>query len=200
MRALGVLLAGGRGTRMTGDEPKALALCAGRTLLERSHATLAALCDEVVVVAPASMALPVADSMRVADLGVAGPLAALIQGLGSRACDEALVLAVDLPLVLPAMLASLRSLRGTALAVVPRPGGVPQPLAAWYDSHALAALASSLASGERSVIRAVATLSPVWVDDDELASLPGGLAAWLNVNTRDDLVLAAQRLASRAPA
>lgn len=196
-----MLLAGGRGTRMGGTGPKALAMCAGRTLLDRAHATLAAICDDVVVVAPASMALPVAESVRVADgVEVSGPLAPMIAGLASRACDEAIVLAVDLPLLTPALLASLRALRGPALALVPRPGGVPQPLAAWYDSRALEGLARSLASGERSVARAVQTLSPLWADDDELATLPGGLMAWLNVNSRDDLALAARRISSRTPA
>ncbi len=195
MRALGVLLAGGRGSRLGGGLPKALVACAGRTLLERARATLNALCDDVVVVAPGSLALPVPERERVADPPRAsGPLPAMVAGLGARAHDEALVLAVDLPLVAEGALAALRARRGGARALVPRPGGMAQPLAAWYASGAAGALAAALAAGERSVIAAVQALEPVWVEDDALARLPGGREAWLNVNTRDDLAVAEARL------
>jgi molybdopterin-guanine dinucleotide biosynthesis protein A len=198
MRTLAILLAGGQGTRLGADSPKALAMCAGRTLLARALATLSSACDAVVVVAPAGLELPVAPMLRVADPpDAAGPLAALVAGLASpagRACDEALVLAVDMPLLLPATLAALRALRGAAVAVVPAPGGIPQPLAAWYTRRALAPLAASLAAGERSPSRAVSALAPAIAGDEMLASLPGGLDAWLNVNTRADLDEAARRL------
>jgi molybdopterin-guanine dinucleotide biosynthesis protein A len=198
MRTLGILLAGGQGTRLGGDTPKALALCAGRTLLARALATLSSACDAAVVVAPAGLDLPVAPLLRVADPpDAAGPLAALVAGLTSpagRACDEALVLAVDFPLLLPATLAALRALRGAAVAVLPAPGGIPQPLAAWYTPGALAPLAAALAAGERAPSRAVPALAPVIAGDPVLASLPGGLDAWLNVNTRADLAEAARRL------
>jgi molybdopterin-guanine dinucleotide biosynthesis protein A len=197
MRALGVLLAGGRGARLGGDAPKALVVCGGRTLLERARVALREVCDEVVVVAPATMSLPVPDRERVADPpGAAGPLAAMVSGLGARAHDEAVVLAVDLPLVGAATLASLRGRIAGARAVVPRPGGVAQPLAAWYAGDALATLATALAAGERSVTAAVSRLEVEWVEDDLLARLPGGLDAWLNVNTREDLAAAEARLAA----
>lgn len=198
MRTLGILLAGGQGTRLGADTPKALATCAGRTLLARAMATLSSACDAVVVVAPAGLDLPVATLLRVADPpDAAGPLAALVAGLASpagRACDEALVLAVDMPLLLPATLVALRALRGAAVAVVPAPGGIPQPLAAWYTPRALAPLETALAAGERSPSRAVSALAPAIAGDEVLATLPGGLDAWLNVNTRAELEQAARRL------
>ncbi len=196
MNALGVLLAGGEGRRLGDRSPKALVRCGGRTLLERALTTLTALCDRVVVVAPADMALPVDAARRLADPpGHAGPLAALAVGLGSHPFDEALVLAVDFPLVSPALLAALRVRRGDAAAVLPVPGGIPQPLAAWYTARTLAPLAAALASGERSATRAALALAPTLVDDGVLATLPGGLDAWLNVNTPAELAEAERRLA-----
>jgi len=121
-RTLGVLLAGGRGARLGAGVPKALVPCAGRTLLERARERLAALCDRVVVVAPAGMVLPVEPSVRVGDRpGARGPLAAMLAGLSARPFGEALVLAVDLPLVSVEALGRLRALRGDAAAIVPRP-------------------------------------------------------------------------------
>lgn|SRR5262245_3565846 len=195
MRALGVLLAGGRGRRLGNADPKALAMCAGRTLFARALETLRTLCDETVVVAPSELALPVLEGERVADPpGAVGPLPALVAGLVARTHDEALVLAVDLPLVGTATLAALRDRRGSARAIVPRPGGMAQPLAAWYAGDVGATLGEILASGERSVIAAVERLRPTWVEDDELARLPGGVEAWLNVNTREELDAAEARL------
>ena len=200
MSTLGVLLAGGRGERLAQEKPKALARCAGVTLLARAMTTLSAACDSVVVVAPGDMALPVEPRQRVADpAGASGPLGALVAGLGAHPFDEALVLSVDLPLVTPALLAALRALRGDDAALVPAPGGIPQPLAAWYAPQALARLARALEAGEHSVTRAVLELAPTLVEDALLATLPGGLAAWLNVNTPGDLAEAERRLAACSP-
>jgi len=189
--ALGVLLAGGRGTRLAAGVPKALVECAGRTLLERASELLVRMCDELVVVAPEAMALPVSARNRVADPpGGFGPLAALVAGLHARDHAEALVLAVDMPLLGADALARLRASRGDALAVVARPNGVAQPLAAWYSMEARDTLATALREGERSVIAAVERLSPKWVEDDTLIGWPGGRGAWSNVNTREELAMA----------
>lgn len=190
-----MLLAGGRGERLGAGVPKALVPCAGRTLLDRAHAVLAALCDIVVVVAPGVMDLPIAMADRVDDPpGRGGPLPAVVAGLRAREHDEAFVLAVDLPLMEVAALTRLRDRRGNGHAVVPRPGGVAQPLAAWYSGRARDLLAIEVEAGERSVTTAVELLSPVWVEDAELVTWPGGREAWWNVNTREELELAESRL------
>jgi molybdopterin-guanine dinucleotide biosynthesis protein A len=197
MATLGVLLAGGRGERLGAGVPKALVACAGRTLLERARAVLDALCDVVVVVAPGVMDLPVPMADRVDDPpGRGGPLPAVVAGLRARPHDEAFVLAVDLPLMEVSALTRLRDRRGSALAVVPRPGGVAQPLAAWYSGRACDLLAIEVEAGERSVTKAVDLLSPVWVEDAELVTWPGGREAWTNVNTREELAMAETRLAA----
>ena len=195
VRALGVLLAGGRGERLAAGKPKALVMCAGRTLLERARSVLFALCDDCVVMAPADMLLPLGAGEHFDDPpGNAGPLPAMIAGLRSCDYDEALVLAVDLPLLDGSLLERLRARRGDALAVIARPGGVAQPLAAWYSSRAHERLGAELAAGERSVTAAVERLSPAYVDDAELSQWPGGREAWWNVNTRDELAFAESRL------
>lgn len=129
--SLGVLVAGGRGRRLSAGHPKALASIAGRTLLERAMALLGSLCDEIVVCAPEEMELPIDAVRRVADPpGAAGPLAGLVAGLAARNFRVALALGVDLPLLRPEMLRGLLAQLGSHLAVLPAPEGVPQPLAA----------------------------------------------------------------------
>jgi len=195
-----VLLAGGRGKRLGAGLPKALVVCGGRTLIARALDTLEALCDAVVVVAPRELELPVPRAQRVDDPpGAAGPLAAMVTGLASRPFEEALVFAVDLPLVTPAALAALRARRGDALAVMAAPGDVPQPVAAWYASGARAPLATALEGGERSLIAACRTLAPMLVGDAELAAMPDGGGFQWNVNTFEDLARAERLLGHTEP-
>jgi molybdenum cofactor guanylyltransferase len=185
---LGILLAGGHGTRLGLGRPKALARLGGMTLLERSRAVLGAACDEVVVVAPAALALPVPDAERVMDPeGSEGPLGGLVAGLAARAFRWAIVLGVDFPLMRPGLLAALAGMLGERAAVLPLAGGMPQPLAAVYASIAAGRLAACLAAGERAVMPAVAQLQPLLVRDEVLAGLDGGLDCFLNVNVPGDL-------------
>jgi molybdopterin-guanine dinucleotide biosynthesis protein A len=188
LRTLGVLLAGGRGTRLGLEGPKALVVARGRTLLEHARAALAPVCDEVVIVAPRSMDLPVAASERVGDaVDGAGPLSALVAGLEARAFERALALAVDLPLLTSDALARLLALHRDDVATVPRIGGELQPLAAVYAPAAAAALRAALAAGQRALVPTVRGLGPRLLDDRELAAAGLAPAAFADVDTRADL-------------
>jgi molybdenum cofactor guanylyltransferase len=197
-RALGILLAGGRGRRLSATVPKALVSVGGRTLLDRALATLDALCDDVVVCAPGSLALPIDEARRVRDPEPGdGPLSGLVTAMRARTFERALVLGVDLPFAGPPALEALLALLGDAIAVAPAPGGIPQPLAAWYTSAALPGLAAALARGERALVPAVRALPARLVTGEALAALPGGEDAWFNLNTPDDLALAERRFAGK---
>lgn len=194
---LGILLAGGAGRRLDPGRPKPLVRLAGRTLLERAAATLAAACDVVVVAAPASVALPATGMRRVEDAGD-GPLAGLVAGLAAADAACALVLGVDFPLVDAAWLAALRDALGPALAAVPAPGGIPQPLVAAYAPGARTPLEAAYRAGVRSPSAALEALAPRLLDDRSLDAFPGGSSALLNVNLPEDLALAERALAARA--
>jgi molybdopterin-guanine dinucleotide biosynthesis protein A len=57
-------------------------------------------------------------------------------------------------------------------------------------------MAAAFAAGERAVTAATATLDADRPDDEALEAIEGGAAAFLNVNTPDDLDRAARRLAA----
>jgi molybdenum cofactor guanylyltransferase len=202
----GILVAGGAGSRLALGMPKALVRLGGATLLERGIAILVPLCEEIVVTAPAALALPLPDRARFADgscpvrraddpAGAVGPLAGIVAGLSSGAEARAVVLAVDLPFVESGTLDAMLSRLAGRHAVVPAPGGIPQPLAAAYAPAAAPILASSLAAGERSPTRALGSLDVRWLDDAALALLPGGPGSFFNLNSPADLEEAARRLA-----
>ncbi|MBI5170173.1 MAG: molybdenum cofactor guanylyltransferase [Candidatus Eisenbacteria bacterium] len=211
---LGLLVAGGRGARMGEGLPKALRTVGGRTLFARAEAVLRACCDEVLVCAPVDLELPCPRDRRVPDAPAGeagsasasaavfaaggregsnrshGPLAGIVAGLAAREYGAALVLGVDFPLLDAATLRTVeRALDGRAVALA-APGGVPQPLAAWYAPGAAAPLAEAFARGERSVTRAVLALPHALVPVDG--------ERFLNVNTPDDLVRA-ELLLERLP-
>jgi len=212
IETLGVLLAGGRGSRLGESAPKAFVRVGGESLLARAARTLAEVCDEVLVTGPGdwSQALGAeAPATRFAadPADAQGPLAGVVVGLTAVPFRRALVLGVDFPLARSAALAALLAwLSGAGLgtrpparaAVVPTPGSIPQPLFAAYAPAAAAGLAAALAGGERSIVRAVRTLDPWLVPEPELLELPGGLDNFVNVNTPDDRIDVERRLAALA--
>ena len=192
---LGVVVAGGRGSRLGLGTPKALVRVGGVTLLERALATLVKVCDEVVVAAPEALDLPVPPAQRVPDLPEAqGPLSGLVAGLTSRPHRRALALGIDFPLLGSSVLQGLLDRLGDRLAVVPAPFGIPQPLAAAYAGGAAPRLHSRLQAGERSVTIAALSLDPLVLSDPELMLLGPGPDSFLNVNTVSDLENAERRL------
>jgi molybdenum cofactor guanylyltransferase len=197
-RTLGVVLAGGSGSRMARGPNKALITLGGRTLLARAVATLHEICDDVIVAMSPLRPLPAreyAGARAILDPpGTEGPLAALVATLEAEPFERAIVLGVDLPLVPASSLAALAAMLDGERAVLAAPQGRPQPLAAAYAHAALAPLAARVSAGERRAVRGVRALHPRLVPDAVLATWPHGLAAWLNVNSPADLI-AAERFA-----
>ena len=197
MTTLGVLLAGGHGSRLKARTPKAMVELAGETLLARARRTLGAACDEIVVCAPIEIAisLQIEGTIRDAE-GGAGPLAGIVAGLAARPHDRAIVLGVDFPLMLSATLVALLDRLGDHDAAIAEPGGVPQPLAAAYGRNAAARLAAEWERGERSILAAARRMDTLWVDDAELGGIEGGREAFFNVNTPGDLERALRAMGS----
>ncbi len=96
-----------------------------------------------------------------------GPLGGLAALLTAADGERAIALACDLPYVEPALIARLAAHAPDHAAVVPRVGGVWQPLCARYAAaQTLVAIAAALAANERSLQRVIARLG------DRVAELP----------------------------
>ena len=208
---LGVLVAGGAGARLGAGSPKALVALGGMTLLERTARTLASVCDELVVAAPAALALALPTSLRTRTggtprriddrPGARGPLAGMVAGLSASPFERAVVLGVDFPFMEPAfleaMLERLDAGPSAPRAVVPAPGGIAQPLAAAYAPLTVAILAARHAEGEAAPSRGLAWLTVRWLGDAELERMPGGPSCLFNLNTPEQLDEAGRRMAAR---
>ncbi len=199
----GILLAGGAGSRLGSGAPKADFVLRGMTLRDRALSTLAAVCDEIVIVSPRSRAP--ADAVEgarwVEDEGV-GPLSGIVAGLNAAAFDRAIVLAVDFPMVRPELFHALLDQldRKSASAVMCSTAGIPQPLVAVFAPAAAGALHDAFEAGERSITRAMVVLGAVIVGDEFVAAHGGGPDELLNVNTKEDAAAAERALAEREAA
>ena len=176
-RTIGIILAGGRSTRMGRD--KALASVDGAALLDRARALLRnAGADACLVVGRPDE--PDGD----ADLAPgAGPAAASRHALAialDRGFRAAWILPVDMPLLTPDLLEALRNAGAKAVAYE----GEQFP---FYTRTDHPALATSTAASMFGLLNELGALRIAVSDPD----------AFANVNSPDDLAAAATALAAR---
>jgi molybdenum cofactor guanylyltransferase len=205
-----VILAGG-GSRRLGQDKRRLRLWgdAGPTLLERTLALAAALCDDVLVVLNDPHAWPELPARVVADrYPGAGALGGIATGLAAARAPHALVLACDLPLLNPQLLAAMLARPRDYDALLPRsplPGAARngmdvEPLHAIYAAACRPALEAALARGERQVAAALAPLRLAIVERDEIRRHDPHGRSCFNLNTPAQLAAVLQLiLESSAP-
>lgn len=193
----GIILAGGRSRRMGTD--KALLPAPGstsHTFAEQLATQLAALCSEVLLVARDVSSSQQYSSLspiwrivydRVPDQG---PLMGLASALHATTCSHALVVAVDLPCVQPALLAWLCTRPLTDELLIPHVQGIPQVLLARYPRAILPTIETCLRQGRRDP-KALLDHVPVrFLEEDQLRTVDPDLRSFTNVNTPDDLTQA----------
>ena len=192
----GIVLAGGRSTRMGQD--KALLDWGGVPLVAHVCAQVRAAIDgPLVVVTAEGQALPELDLVElVTDLEPdRGPLEGLRTGLTALAArsEAAFVTSVDAPRLRPELIRALVVRLGDADAVLPATEGLVHPLTGVYRTS-LAALAGALLDeGERRARRLGERCRAVVVDRDELLRDPAlravdpDLLSLADVDTPDDL-------------
>lgn len=189
---LGVILAGGRSRRF--GRRKALADVGGRPMIERVRNALAAVVDNVVLIANEPEPYePFGLATRPDTVAGAGPLAGIEAALAwaeERGRHGALVVACDMPLVTPALLhALLDEARATgAPAVVPESDGPRgfEPLCAYYGVGVLGMLRARLAARRYGTADAACALGARRLPAVEVQKYGGAAALFLNVNDPAD--------------
>lgn len=195
-----VVLCGGESRRMGRD--KASLEFDGETLLGRTVRILGDVVprENTVIVAAKDQPLPALPPgvivIRDEEQG-RGPLPAVVAGLAQLAerAEAAFVSGCDAPLLKPAIVTWLLerlAAQPTADAAVPRDHQRFYPLSAAYRPSAAAALGKALASGVRSLQRALEydEISTLRIDVDELRQLDPQLESLVNCNTSEDLATA----------
>lgn len=202
-RVAGIVLAGGRSTRM--GRPKATLDWHGKTLVEHVAAVTAAAVDgPVVVVGAPGQELPALPKgilvTRDARPG-RGPLEGLAAGL--RAVGEvagaAFVTAIDTPLLTPAFIRLVcDALDAGSDAAIPLSGTRMHPLAACYRTSILPLVEKHLAADRLRATDLVASLRVRFVPEEELRRVDPELASLRNLNTPDEYAEALARSGPQA--
>lgn len=183
----GVVLAGGRSTRMGRDKALIPFGPAGRTLLDHALDRLAPEVDDLLVVGDPLAHGHVGPFVVPDDQPGMGPLGGLVTAMRYATHDRLLVLAVDMPAVDQRLLRALKAQMGHFTdAVVPRHEDRTEPLSAAYHRRCSPVFEARLMAGMRSMRGALehvqCTLLPVRPGTEDR---PADL--FRNVNRPEDL-------------
>ena len=194
MQVAAAIIAGG-GARRLGGVAKPFVAVDGRPIVDRQLEVLRPLFPRILaVLAQDSEAEP----WRARGLEIladpvpgAGPLAGVAGALAAVSADDAVVcLAGDLPFPTAALLSALRDRAPAADALVPRVNGRAEPLCARYAARLLPELRARLGDGRLALHALLEETATFWLTGNEVAALDPSGAAFLNVNTADDLARA----------
>ena len=181
----GLVLCGGRGTRMGGVD-KGLQVLRGKPMVEWVLARFAPQVDEVLINANQNRERYEAFGRRVVPddiAGFAGPLAGLQAGLKAASHPLVVTCPCDSPFLPTDLVARLREAleRAGADLAVAKTGDQPHPVFSLVRREALPGLTRFLESGGRKIDAWYASLETVEVDFGDEAE------AFSNINTRDEL-------------
>ena len=193
---IGVILAGGRASRLGGADKSALDVD-GRPVIERVIAALSTVAEQLICV--------VNDDRLDADTRLtvirdpnphAGVLPALRAALTATTTPLAMVVACDMPFLDAELLAYLAESARDVDAVVPVVDGRPEPMHAVYRAEPCsAAIGAALARDQRRMIAFLDDVRTLRVDEATLRRFDPSLRSFFNVNTPEDLA-EARRLAA----
>ena len=186
MAMTGLLLAGGRSTRMGRD--KAWLEFEGKPLAGRTLRVLRSVCDEVLIASGDGERLGELRLPQVADVVPdAGPLAGIVAGLEAASHELVAVLAVDMPYASADVFRLLGERRNGEDAVLPVTARGVEPLHAIYSKAAALALRRAFEAGTRSVQEALRVLTTAEMTEEEWRAADPTARFAENVNLPEDL-------------
>lgn len=191
-----ILLAGGRSIRM-GEDKASLPFGAG-TLLSHTLGIVRGAVSGVVIAARRGQVVP--DDVRVVfdEAPGSGPLAALAAAIVVVDTPVTFVVACDMPLLKPALIAAVVDALGDADAAVPSIDGRWMVTCTALRTAAAAPAARALvASGERSLHALVRSLHPRVLTETDLRGVDADLSSFVSCNTPAEYAQALARARSR---
>lgn len=183
MTLTAVVLCGGRSARM-GQDKGALPL-GGVTMLEHVARTVRGIAGEVIVVSRTGQATPPGVVVVHDPVEDQGPLAGLAAGLAASTTDLNLVVACDMPLIRPAVLARLVASLGDHAICVAEVDGHPSVLCGVYRKEVAAVAARLLRDGERRVTALLDRVSTRRVDAAAFRDIDPDLETFVSCDTPD---------------
>ncbi len=193
MTAGGIVLAGGKSTRM--GTPKATLPFGPETMLQRVVRLLSGVVDPIVIVAAREQELPeLPESIIVTrdEREARGPLEGLRAGLKALPAevDAAYVTSCDVPLLVPAFVTRMIELLADHDIAVMEIDGFPHPLSAVYRRAVLPHVESLLGRDKLRPVFLFDAVRTRRVRPEEMTSVDPELRTLRNLNTREDYAAA----------
>jgi molybdopterin-guanine dinucleotide biosynthesis protein A len=183
----GVVLAGGRSSRMGGRD-KAFAAVDGEPIAVRTIRLFRTLFPQVVVATHRPDRYRALDVDTVADVFAGcGPLAGIHAAMRVARHPHVFVAACDMPGLDRDVIRFLLARIGDADAVVPRWDDDIEPLHAVYARRLADRIEDALRGGRYAIRDLLPRLRVDYVGEDELARIRGTARSMLNVNTPEEL-------------
>ncbi len=189
----GIILAGGKGSRLGGTN-KALLDIGGVSTLDRVRASFSGLVTETIVVVNDDALATTSDLHVLRDPEPhGGVLPALLAALAGARSSLAALVACDMPFLSAALLRQLVLLAADRDVVIPDVGGQLQPMHAIYRREPCrVAIAAALARGDRRMTSFLDDVRVRRVPEAEVRLVDPDLRSFFNINTPDDLAEARQ--------
>ncbi len=190
MKTGGIILAGGKGTRL--GMQKAWAELGGCTLLQRAVFNLEFLGSEIIIVKAPGASLPPVTSclnLKVTEDPVTGkgPLAGILAGLSASNYRQNLVVACDMPLLNRELLKYIITASSGFQAAIPRFGQQLEPLQAVYSKDCTPEI-EKLMNGDRLKVDYLFPLVRThFIEMSDIERFDPQHLSFMNINTLTDL-------------
>jgi molybdopterin-guanine dinucleotide biosynthesis protein A len=186
MKISGIILAGGRSSRMGQD--KTLMSVQAETLIERTVRELGQVAAEIIIASNQNSKYNLPGTMEVPDIFPGkGPLGGIHAGLCAARHPYSFVVAGDMPFFSAELARFLISkISNTYDVIAPEVGGAWEPLCAVYSKTCLRSIEQSLMDDIRNVYGLYKSVKVLKVSEHELSFLGESEDVFYNLNTPKD--------------
>ncbi len=185
MKASGIILAGGRSSRMGCD--KTLLSVHSETMIERTVRELRKSVDEIIIASNDQSKYNIPGTLEVRDIypGM-GPLAGIHAGLLAASHPYAFVVAGDMPFFSAELVSRFIELCQGYDAAAPFINGQWEPLCAVYSRECIKPIEQALINNRRNVYQVLPEVNVLKVSEKELNLIGARQEVFCNMNTPDD--------------
>jgi molybdopterin-guanine dinucleotide biosynthesis protein A len=200
MQVTGVILAGGKSTRMRSD--KVLAKLRGVTLLENALARMGKVFQDLILVTnqPQAYRAYIPEQVRIVSdiIPGGGPLSGIHAGLTRAGNPHIFAVACDMAFLNVDLIRYMLGLIPGYDCVVPRIGPYCQPLFALYSKRCLPVIEAALAAGDTKISEIYDQVATRYVDETRISQYDAPEIIFFNINHPADL-RAAEEIAGERP-
>jgi molybdopterin-guanine dinucleotide biosynthesis protein A len=181
-----IVLAGGEGRRLGTD--KAFLRIDNRVLIEEIVEKMAHIGDEVIIVTNSPQKYSYLGTRLVGDVYLGkGVLGGIYSGLRAARNDYSLAVACDMPFLNLNLLRYMILLSPGYDVVIPRVGGLTEPLHAIYSKDCLQPMERLLSAGGLRIIDFFPEVQVRYVEEEEIRLFDPQCLSFFNINTPEDL-------------